>query len=103
VTHQPRFTSYNIIIAYRRSVPNSRLVQYTFLPVPDLQNALLQYYDYLTIMPKLRSTFDGRLIFKTIENILRRTQSFSYIRLTCTIAMSSEIVLVNLVNLVNLQ
>ena len=26
---------------------------------------LRQSYDYLTIMPKLRSTYDGRLIYKT--------------------------------------
>ena len=32
---------------------------------PDLQNILQQSYDYLTIMPKLRSTYDGRLIYKT--------------------------------------
>jgi len=32
---------------------------------PDLQNILRQSYDYLTKMPKLRSTYDGRLIFKT--------------------------------------
>jgi len=34
---------------------------------PDLQNILRQSYDYLTIMPKLRSTYDGRRI---IINIL---------------------------------
>jgi len=32
---------------------------------PDLQNILRQSYDYLTIMPELRSTYDGRLIYKT--------------------------------------
>jgi len=32
---------------------------------PDLQNILRQSYDYLTIMPKLRSTYDGRLVCKT--------------------------------------
>jgi len=32
---------------------------------PDLQNILRQSYDYLTILPKLRSTYDGRLIYKT--------------------------------------
>ena len=32
---------------------------------PDLQNVLRQSYDYLTIMPKLRSTYDERLIYKT--------------------------------------
>ena len=32
---------------------------------PDLQTILRQTYDYLTITPKLRSTYDGRLIYKT--------------------------------------
>ena len=32
---------------------------------PDLQNILRQSYDYLTIMPKLRSTYDERPIYKT--------------------------------------
>jgi len=32
---------------------------------PDLQNILRQFYDYLTIMPKLRSTYDGHVIYKT--------------------------------------
>ena len=41
---------------------------------PDLQNISRQSYDYLTIMPKLRSTYDGRLIY---TNILRRAQGFS--------------------------
>jgi len=31
---------------------------------PGLQNILRQSYDYLTIMPKLRSTYDGRLVCK---------------------------------------
>jgi len=35
---------------------------------PDLQNILRQSYDYLTIMPNLRSTYDGRLIYKTAYN-----------------------------------
>jgi len=30
----------------------------------DLQNIFQQSYDYLTIMPKLRSTYDGRLIYE---------------------------------------
>ena len=30
---------------------------------PDLQNILRQSYNYLTTMPKLRSTYDGRLKF----------------------------------------
>jgi len=33
---------------------------------PDLQNILRQSYDYLTIMPKLRSTYDGRIILLDI-------------------------------------
>jgi len=41
---------------------------------PDLQNILQQSYDYLTIMSKLRSTYDGCLIYK---NILRRAPGFS--------------------------
>ena len=32
---------------------------------PDLQNILRQSYDYLTIMSKLRSTYDRRLIHET--------------------------------------
>jgi len=32
---------------------------------PDLQNILRQSYNSLTIMPKLRSTYDGCLIYKT--------------------------------------
>ena len=35
---------------------------------PDLQNIVRQSYDYLTIMPKLRSTYDGRLIYKIPYN-----------------------------------
>jgi len=32
---------------------------------PDLQNILRQSYDYLSIMLKLQSTYDRRLIYKT--------------------------------------
>jgi len=32
---------------------------------PDLQNISRQSYDHLTIIPKLRSTYDGRLIYKS--------------------------------------
>jgi len=35
---------------------------------PDLQNILPQSYDYLTIMPQLRSTYDECLIYKTAYN-----------------------------------
>jgi len=31
---------------------------------PDLQNILRQSYDYLTIVPKLRLTYDVRLIYQ---------------------------------------
>jgi len=47
-----------------KSVPIRTAVVDTILG-PDLQNILRQSYDYLTIMPKLRSTYDGRLIYKT--------------------------------------
>jgi len=36
----------------------------------DLQNILRQSYDYLTITPKLRSTYDGRLIYKTSHRLI---------------------------------
>ena len=32
---------------------------------PDLQNILRQSYNYLTIKPKLRSTYNGHLIYRT--------------------------------------
>jgi len=34
---------------------------------PDVLNILRQSYDF-TIMPQLRSTYDGRLIYKTAYN-----------------------------------
>ena len=43
---------------------NNRVFQ-TRGQTPDLQNMLRQSYDYPTIMPKSRSTYDGRLIYKT--------------------------------------
>jgi len=42
-----------------------KAVNYKTALGPDLQNILRQSYDYLTIMSKLRSTYDGRLIYKT--------------------------------------
>ena len=39
--------------------------QYWHSAGPDLQNILRQSYDYLTIVPKLRSTYDRLLIHKT--------------------------------------
>ena len=32
---------------------------------PDLQNIFRQFYDCLTIIPQLRSTYDGHLVYKT--------------------------------------
>ena len=55
---------------------------------PDLQNILRQSYDYLTIMPKLRSTYDGRLIYKTSYKEL----GFSETRFNCKVVRSSETV-----------
>jgi len=40
-------------------------VDFCLLQRPDLQNILRQSYDNLTIMPKLRSTYDGRLFYQT--------------------------------------
>ena len=42
--------------------------QHVFKQGPDLQNILRQSYDYLTIMPKLRSTYDGHLHRESIKN-----------------------------------
>ena len=47
---------------------------------PDLQNTLRQSCDYLTIMPQLRSTYDGRLIYQTSYILglkISPTQGFS--------------------------
>ena len=49
---------------------------------PDLQNILRQTYDYLTIMPTLRSTYDGRLIYQTSYEERRAN---SYLRFSCKI------------------
>jgi len=47
-------------------MPRCRLHSYLLeYQGPDLQNILRQSYDYLTTMPKLRSTYDRRLIHKT--------------------------------------
>ena len=58
------------VMAAMFSDRNNALTQLRFLRFlvdlgPDLLNVLRQSYDYLTIMPKLRSTYDGRLIYKT--------------------------------------
>ena len=56
---------------------------------PSLQNISQRSYDYLAIMPKLRSTYDGRVIYKTSYE--ERNTS---VRCTCKIVRSSEIVFV---------
>jgi len=62
---------------------------------PNLQNILRQSYDYLTIMPKLRSTYDGPSRTSNLQNLLRRTQGFSEARFTCKVVRSSETVFAN--------
>ena len=47
---------------------------------PDLQNTSRQSRDYLTIMPESRSTYDGRLIYKTSHEDARL---FLGTRFTC--------------------
>jgi len=70
------------IVHMRRTAGRSNVVSlsvcagYTDEPIkmpvkglgPDLQNILRQSYDYLTIMPKLRSTYDISLIYKISYN-----------------------------------
>ena len=60
----------------------------------DLHNILRQSYDYVTIMPKLRSTYDGRVVYK---KILRITQvcSWGTIHLRNRKIVFSEIVFVH--------
>jgi len=57
----------------RRHVTSRRAVRANIWPTnhvrdrhltPDLQNILRQSYDYLTIMPNLRSTYYGRQIYQ---------------------------------------
>jgi len=55
-------------LSSRHTLPERRPVrnQTTDLYLePDLQNILRQSYDCLAIMPKLRLTYDGRLIYET--------------------------------------
>ena len=56
---------------------------------PDLQNILRQSYDYLTIIPKWRSTYDRRLLHKTSYE---GRKAFLWYN---SLAKSSEILLVN--------
>ena len=44
---------------------NFSVVVEPMMPGARFTNILRQSYDYLTIMPKLRSTYDKRLIYKT--------------------------------------
>ena len=57
-----------------------------------ISHAIWQSYDYLTIMPNLRSTYDGRLIYQTSYE---KHSANSYVRFTCKIVRSSEIVFMN--------
>jgi len=43
---------------------------------PDLQNILLQSYDYPTIMPQLRSTYDGRRRIHKTSNDYEEREAF---------------------------
>jgi len=58
---------------------------------PDLQNILRQSYDYLTIMLKLRSTYDERLIYKTSYE---EHKAFLTYDLLAKVERSSEIMFV---------
>ena len=55
---------------------------------PGLQNILRQSYDYLTRMPKLRSTYGGRLIYKTSYE----WRKAFLVRFACKVVRSSETV-----------
>jgi len=55
---------------------------------PDLQNILRQSYDHFTIMPNLRSTYDGRLIY---QRTYEKRSANSYVRFKWKIVRSSEI------------
>ena len=57
-----------IIISTTVSGINDRIVLQIRAHGPDLQNILRQSYDYLTTMPKLRSAYDGRLIYTASYN-----------------------------------
>ena len=59
---------------------------------PDIQNILRRSYDYLTMMPKLRSTYDGCIIYQTSYE---ECKANSYVRFTCKVVRSSDIVFVN--------
>ena len=71
VSSEPRFTPLASRLNDRewRCVPRLRSAEETIHTWgPILQNILRRSYDYLTITPQLRSTYDGRLIYKTACN-----------------------------------
>ena len=77
--------------ATTRLITGTRRITYKLAVLgPDLQNILRQSYDYLTIIPKLRSTYDGRLIYKTSYE-----ERKDFLRYDCKIVRSSKIVFVN--------
>jgi len=55
---------------------------------PDLKHILRQSYDHFTIMPNLRSTYNGRLIY---QRTYEKRSANSYVRFKWKIVRSSEI------------
>jgi len=55
---QPLYTSILVRTAYTTRIEPTN-------QGPDLENILRLSYDYLTIIPILRSTYDGRIIYQT--------------------------------------
>ena len=54
-----------ILLQYVDELGNYPATKLHTIQGPDLQNILRQSYDYLTIMPELRSTDDEGLIYQT--------------------------------------
>ena len=64
--------------------------------VPDLQNILPQSYDYFSIMSQLRSTYDGRLIYKASREERKVFLRYSSLGLAYSmIVLDGETVFVN--------
>ena len=82
-----------LIISTTVSGTNDRIVLQIRAQGPDLQNILRQSYDYLTTVPKLRSTHDGRLFTQHLT--MNGKLFIGTVRFTCKIVISSEIVFVN--------
>ena len=57
--------STDLMLIWYSSDTETNVVEGSTEPWPDLPNILQQSYNYLTIKRKLRSTYDGRLIYKT--------------------------------------